>query len=113
MSVYIDMAHIALALAFGGGFFVGAFVTLSKAKRTAQTQARRYYRAQYNVQMQELCTRYRQERIALIHRYEGLTAEVEMELKEIQRATLNDQYKTAHVFIASNAEAMGIEEASA
>lgn len=110
MNIYIDLAYVALALAFCGGFFVGRFLITRREERRVERVAFDHYRAAYNKQMAILVDNFKAERVALVHRYQGLTAEVERELAEIQRLARYDGEKTRITNVASNEAAMMIEE---
>lgn len=100
--------YIGIALALCGGFLLGKIFNNKAIWDDAEKQIVTHYRAKYNEQMAELCTRFRQERLALIHRYEGLTADIEVELVNIRRAV--DTNETIVVNVGSNMEAMLIDE---
>ncbi len=97
MHIYISLAHIALALAFGGGFFVGRVFFTSGNKKAIEAAAnkhwRNHYRAQYNEQMGELCSRYRQERSTLLNQFESLTSELEREIEWLKAGCDPDKTK--------------------
>lgn len=103
MHIYINLAHVALALALCGGFFFGRFLFTKNAATTLERNLAARYNKKYNQQMDELCTKYRQERLALIHRYEGLVAEVERELKWLKAGC--DPERTQRTYILTNMEA--------
>lgn len=98
MYIYIGLAHVAFALALCGGFYFGRFLFTRKVKEEVESNAFRHYQAQYNEQMAELCARYRQERLALIHRFEGLTAELEQEIQWLKAGCDPDATKKTRVF---------------
>lgn len=104
MSFHISVAHFALALAFGGGFLLGLYGYKKSIQKKVTAHWHRHYLTQYNVQMSELCARYRQERLAMIHRYEGLTADLEVELKALSVEIDPDATKKS--YIANNIEAL-------
>lgn len=70
------------------GFFAIVYEVLL---RRAQAQMLHHYQHKYNEQFSELCVRYRQERTAMAHRYEGRIADIQQELENIAAAMDRDK----------------------
>lgn len=88
------MIYLAFTLAVLGGSIMGlatAYVWRDDDRRKVV----RHYQVKYNEQMNELFTRYRQERVAMIHRHEGQLADIQRELENI--AFIVDKDKTKKV----------------
>jgi hypothetical protein len=99
MHFYIDFAYLALSLVFILGFCVGRLFFVHNAQATVEQEVGEHYLAQYNKQMQELCTRYNQERVAMIHRYENMVVDLELQQKSLQN--FGNATKTEVVTVAS------------
>jgi hypothetical protein len=85
MTIYIIQACLIVALVICWGFLLGRSVLIEQLENELRDEAYRYYLKQYNYQMGELCIRYRQERLAIIHRYEGAVSDIQNELDVLRR----------------------------
>ena len=69
-----------------------------------------YFRNKYNQQMGELISQFRQERVAIIHRFEGVIAELEAEVNKLEYK--NDSNKTVLIQATTNMEIAESEESA-
>lgn len=101
MHIYIDTNYLLAGIIAVGGYCLGRYFLVRGISKRTEADINQfhfeYYRDLYNEQMGHLIAQYKQERVALIHRYENLTLELEHEIAVIRNALDSERTIRTHV----------------